>query len=293
MTVSGIFYGFIGIFVQGLSQYNIPTEVIAFFRPFVAFVAIFIYLLIWKREHLKISAKNLFYVILIAISSQTIFNRLYFAAIEKTTITTAAVLIFTSPIFVVIMARFIYKELFTLPKMVALFIALIGTYLTVTGGNFEALKINSTGLLLGLGAGFMFALLPIMNKNIAGKVHFLTIACYTMGFGALFTFILIGSKPIMAIDYNVNIWVNIIGLGIIANALGYVLYTKAMSYNIESSKASIITTIEVPVAAITSFIVFGEKVWGLKLVGVILVIVSVVLLEYGDKLMVRRRKRLG
>ncbi len=291
MIISGTFYGFIGIFVSNLSNYNIPTSVIAFFRPLVAFIVIFTYLLIFKREYLKVDRKNLIYIILIAISSQTIFNRLYFAAIEKTTITTAAVMIFTSPIFVVILARFIYKELFTLPKMIALVVAVTGCFLTSTGGSIEELKLNAVGLALGLGAGFTFAFLPIFNKKLVGKCHYLTIACYTMGFGALFTFLLAGPQAVASIDYNLNLWVNIIGLGIIGNALGYLFYTAAMSYNIQSSMASIIVTIEVPIAALTSFIFFQEDIFGIKLLGIILVILSVAIIEYGDRWFLKRKEK--
>lgn len=287
MGLSGALYGSIGIFAGNLSNYNIPSYVIAFFSPFIAFLVIFIYLLVKKREYLKLGAKDLFYLMILGLTSQAISNQLFFAAVEKTSVAVATVLIYMSPIFVVILARFLYKELWTLPKMIALVVSVTGCFLAATGGSLELLKINSLGLLLGLGAGFTFALLPIMSKNIAGKVHFLTIACYTMGFGAIFSFIIIGPQAIWSIDYNINIGLNMIGLGVISNAIGYLFYTKGMSYGIQSSKASIITTIEVPVAALLSFIFFQEDIFGVKLLGIILVVSSVIIIEYGDQIMLK------
>lgn len=290
MVVASIFYGFMGLFVQFLSGFNIPSTIIAFYNPFIAFLVIFIYLIIWKREYLKLDAGILVYVILLGLVSQTISNQFYIAAIAKTTMSTAVVLNYTAPIFVVIMARFLYKELFTLPKIIALVVSLTGCFLTATGGSLEVLKLNAVGVLLGIASGISFAFLPIITKKLVGRCHYLTIACYTMAFGALFNFFLAGPRAIVSINYTRDIWVNLIGLGVVANALGYLLYTKGMAYGIQSSKASIINTIEVPVAALVSFIFFQEDIFGVKLVGIILVVLSVVIIEYGDRWIAKRKE---
>lgn len=292
IAISSIFFGFSGIFVETLSTYNIPTNLMGFFRPLVAFIVFFIYLFIGKREYLKVDRKGLFYMGLLGFISQALFNRLYFAAIEKTTIATAVVLLYTAPIFVIIIARLLYKELFNLPKVIALVVSLTGCFLTATGGSLGVLKLNSIGLLLGLGTGFTFAFVPIISKNLAQRYHYLTIACYTMGFGALFSFVFFDPRIIFVTNYNIKIWANLIALGFFSNALAYLFYMKGMSCNIQSSKATIINTVEVPVAALTSLIFFKEYIFGIKLVGIILVILSVVIIEYGDKLLLKRDERV-
>jgi drug/metabolite transporter (DMT)-like permease len=284
VAISGGFFGLSGMFVEILSAYNIPINLLGFYRPLIAFIMIFIYLLIRKREYLKVDGRGLLYIALLGFVSQTLFNQLYFATMEKTTIATAVVLLYTAPIFVVIMARFLYKELFNLPKLIALVVSVTGCFLAATGGSFELLKLNSTGLLLGVGTGFTFALLPIISKDLVKKYHYFTIALYSMGFGALFSLAFIDIRTIILIDYNIKIWANLIALGFFANAFAYLLYMAGMSYNIQSSKVSIINTVEVPVAVLTSFIFFQEYIFGLKLLGILLVILSVVIIEYGEQL---------
>ena len=104
-----------------------------------------------------------------------------------------------------------------------------------------------------------------------------------MGFGSLFTLITIDPREIFLIDYNLKILSNLTALALLANALASLLYVMGMSKDIQSSKASIINTVEVPVAVLISFIFFRENILGLKLIGILLVILSVVILEYGEQ----------
>ncbi len=283
VALSGVFYGMSGLFVESLSAFHIPTSVMGFFRPFIAFIVFFLFLLIKKRSYLKIDPKGLASIALIGFTSQALFNRLYFTTIQRTTIATAVVLLYTAPIFVVILARILYKEPLNPPKISALIVSVVGCFLTATGGSLEVLRLNGAGLLFGLGSGFIFALTPLLNKSLVKRYHYWTIACYTMGFGSLFTLITIDPREIFLIDYNLKILSNLTALALLANALASLLYVMGMSKDIQSSKASIINTVEVPVAVLISFIFFRENILGLKLIGILLVILSVVILEYGEQ----------
>jgi drug/metabolite transporter (DMT)-like permease len=79
---------------------------------------------------------------------------LYFSTIQKTTIATAVTLLYTAPLFIAIMARIFYKELFTPFKTVALLLCIGGCFFAATGGSMEILRLNSPGVLMGVGAVF-------------------------------------------------------------------------------------------------------------------------------------------
>lgn len=291
IAISSGFFGLAGIFVENLSSYNIPTPIMGFFRPFIAFLAFLIILLLKNREYLKVDSGSLKFIALLGFVSQTLFNQFYYGTIQRTTIATAVVLLYTSPIFVVIIARFLYREMLTLPKIIALFVSFLGCFLTTTGGSLEGLKLNSTGILFGLGSGLTVSFLPLISKRLVHRTHPLTIACYTMGFGALFSLLFLNPKDLFLLNDNMKIWGNLIALGILSNALAYLFYTLGMSMDIQSSKASIINTVEVPIAVLTSYLFFQEHIWGVKLIGILFVLLSVVILEYGDVLGMTLEKR--
>lgn len=289
VAISGILFGCTGIFVNFLSSYDISINIINFFRPFISFTILFIYLIIRHRDYLKVDRKGLLTMVVLGFFSQTLSNTFYFYAIEKTSMATAVVLLYSFPVFVTIIARILYKELLSLPKVIALVISLIGCFLTATGGSLEAVTLNELGLLFGLGAGFAFSLVLIISKSLVAKYHQLVIVCYTMGFGTLFNFLFTNPRELFLIEYNIPIIVNLFAIGFFVITLGYLFYTTGMSHNIQSSKASIVMTIEVPVAVLASFIFFDENILGLKFLGIILVILSVILVEYGEKLIDKYR----
>lgn len=292
IAISGFLFGCTGIFVNSLSASNISINIINFYRPFISFIILFIYLILRHREYLKVDRKGLLTMALLGFFSQTLSNTFYFYAIEKTSMATAVVLLYSFPVFVTIIARILYKELLSIPKVIALVISLIGCFLTATGGALDVLKLNNLGLLFGLGAGFSFSLVAIISKSLVTKYNQLVIVCYTMGFGTLFSFLFFNPRELFLIEYNMSILLNLFAIGFFVLTLGYLFYTTGMSYKIQSSKASIVMTIEVPVAVLASFIFFSENILGLKLLGIVLVILSVILVEYGEKLMNKYKQNI-
>ena len=281
IAISGFLFGCSGIFVNFLSAANVSINIINFFRPFISFIILFTYLILRHRNYLKVDRKGILTLALLGIFSQTLANTFYFYTIEKTSMATAVILLYTFPIFVTIIARVVYKELLTMPKIVALVVGLIGCFLTATGGSLEALSLNKPGLLLGIAAGLSFALVIIITKSLVAKYHQLVIVCYTMGFGALFNFLLLNPRDLFLLEYNMPIILNLFAIGFFVITLGYLFYTRGMSFNIQSSKASIVMAIEVPVAVLASFVIFNEHISNIKFLGIILVFVAIILLEYG------------
>lgn len=281
IAISSGFFGLAGIFVENLSHHGIPTPIMGFYRPFIAFITFLFLLLPRHKAYLKVDFNTLKYIALLGFISQTLFNQFYYGTIQRTTISTAVVLLYTSPIFVMVIARFLYREMLTPSKIAALILSILGCFLTITGGSVEVLKLNGTGILLGLASGLAISFLPLISKNLVHRTHPLTIACYTMGFGALFSLLFFNPQKLLPMSYDIKVWGNLIALGVLSNALAYLFYTKGMSMDIQSSKASIVNTVEVPVAVLTSYLFFGEQIWGLKLFGILLVLLSVVIIEYG------------
>ena len=78
------------------------------------------------------------------------------------------------------MARIFYKELFTPFKTVALLLCIGGCFFYCNWGFMETLRLNSPGVLMGVGAGFTFSLLTIITKAIINDYHKFTIIVYSI-----------------------------------------------------------------------------------------------------------------
>ena len=289
VATAAAIWGTVGIQVQMLFNYGLSLQSIVFWRMFFAFFILLAFIFITNRKLLFIEKKGLIYLAIMGLSSQLFFNLCYFSCIQKTSISTAVTLLYSAPIFIAVMARIFYGELFTPIKTFALFICIGGCFLAATGGSLSVLKLNLIGVLLGLGAGFNFSMVTIISKAIIYKYHQLSIIIYALGFGLIFY--LPFSKPLAIFQQDIPIiaWMLIVGFGIISTAVAYGLYVTGISFGIEISRAGIVSTLELVVAVILSYLLFRENILGWKLVGVLMVVsaVSIIQLETNS-----RRKKL-
>ena len=128
-------WGTVGIQVQTLFNYNLSLQSIVFWRLFFAFIILFSFVFFTNKKWLIIDKKGLIYLALMGLFSQLFFNLFYFSCIQKTTIATAVTLLYSAPIFIAVMARIFYKELFTPVKTIALFLSMGGCFFAATGGS--------------------------------------------------------------------------------------------------------------------------------------------------------------
>jgi len=289
VAAAATLWGTAGIQVQTLFNYNLSIQSIVFWRLFFAFTILFFFVFFTNKKRLIINKKGLVYLALMGLFSQLLFNLFYFSCIQKTTIATAVTLLYSAPIFIAVMARIFYNELFTPIKTIALFICIGGCFFAATGGSVAVFKLNLIGVLMGLGAGFTFSLVTIISKAIVNKYHQLTIIVYALGFGLLFY--LPFSRPLTIFQKSLplEVWLLISSFGVISTAIAYGLYITGISYGIEVSRAGIISTLELVVAVILSYLIFKEAFWGWKLVGILMVVFSVIIIQV-DKILPAKNK---
>ena len=284
VAAAATLWGTVGIQVQTLFNYNLSIQSIVFWRLFLAFIILFSFVFFTNKKRLVIDKKGLIYLALMGLFSQLLFNLFYFSCIQKTTVATAVTLLYSAPIFIAVMARVFYKELFSPIKTVALSLCMVGCFFAATGGSAAVLKLNLIGVLMGLGAGFTFSLVTIISKAIIHKYHQLTIIVYALGFGLLFY--LPFSHPLIIFQKNLPLeaWLLISSFGVISTSIAYGLYITGISYGIEVSRAGIISTLELVVGVILSYLIFKEVLWGWKLAGILMVIFSVIIVQ-ADKIL--------
>jgi len=282
VALAALLWGTIGIQVKNLLNYQLSVQTIVLWRMVFAFITMFIYIFLTNKSLLKIDWSGFLYISLIGLFSQFLFNLLYFSAIERTSVATAVTLLYTSPIFISLMAKIFYHERLGLIKTLALIICISGCYLTATGGSWKTLQLNSSGILMGLGSGFTFALLTILSKAIVNRYHSFTIVIYSIGSGLFFY--LFFSKPaeIFLMHPAIHLWLWLFLLGLISTTIAYGLYISGLSYGIEVSKAGIISTLELVVGVMLSYLIFKENLNKWKCLGILMVIGSVLMIQINE-----------
>jgi drug/metabolite transporter (DMT)-like permease len=276
-------WGLIGVFVNKLASFGYSSMEIVMLRVVSGFIIMLLYVFLKNKKLLVIHWKDMKYFIGTGILSVVFFNWCYFTSIKETSLSIAVILLYTAPAFVTVLSVLFLKEKITAQKLTALCLTILGcVFVTGLTPFSNTQPISFYGVLIGLGAGFGYALYSIFSKLALTKYNTYTITTYTFLFatvGLLPTTNVWGKLPARIYD---EVWLYIIGLGLIPTVAAYLLYTKGLS-GIESSKASIVATIEPIVATIIGIWVFGESLTFYQIVGCILVLFSVIIVQLPTK----------
>jgi len=236
-----------------------------------------VYLLITDRAALKIRPRDCVYFIGTGICSLLFFYWCYFSAIEHSTMAVAAVLLYTAPIFVVLMSAVFFKEKLTKVKVAALVLAFGGCVL-VTGVLNSDSAISTAALLFGLGSGFGYALYSIFGKFALRKYSSKTVTVYSFIFAAAGSLPFARFAEIGTALVTGNGIIGALCISILGCILPYIIYTDGLGH-VEPGQASMLATLEPVVAAILGITVYREAAEPAKLCGIALVIGAICMLN--------------
>lgn len=280
ILAAGITWGTIGLFVTMLGSAGIASSSAAFLRIFAG--AVIIGILIITKKGLPgfyINGKGLTLCIILGICSQGMFNYCYNASIANTGMATASILLYTAPVFVLIMSAVFFSEKITMVKSIALFLNVAGCILTVAGGSIDSMQFSAAGVLFGIAAGFLYALMTIVSKTTTDDYDPLSILFYSFIFGSVFLALVIHPFDDIAASWNFKTFLLALGYGAIPTALSYKLYMSGLSKKPETSKVPVIASVETVAAAMIGIIVFREDISVPKAAGIFLVLVSIFIMN--------------
>lgn len=276
---AGALWGCMGILTRTMNEGGFhPLEVTAF-RAFITAVLMTAFLLIFRRKDLRIKIKDIWIFIGTGIVSVAFFNICYFTCMTLTTLSNAAILLYTAPAFVTILSVIIYKDKMGWRKIVGIVLALMGCVLV--SGGFDVKEAGFMGILTGLGAGIGYALYSIFARAAVNRGYSsFTVTAYT------FIFASAGCLPFVKVSHMiacfevkpVSLLTDIV-LVFFNTIVAYLLYTKGLD-GLDNSTASVIACVEPVVATLVGFVLFKERPGMISLAGMILVLSSCVLVGF-------------
>jgi drug/metabolite transporter (DMT)-like permease len=281
VLAAGSLWGTIGLFATLLSNMGMSAGPVAFFRVLSASIMLALILLVKGRgvSLFRVSRRGLISCMLVGFISQALYNVCYMNTIEQGGMATAAVFLYTSPVYVALISRVFFHEPLTRNKIIAIIINIAGCILTVTGGDFSDMKISGFGIIMGIMAGFTYALLPILSRTGADDEDPFSAAFYGQAFGALLLFFLIRPYNGIGTAFTLPMLLVFIGFGIVPSAMGYIVYYAGLSRITETSIVPVLASVETVVAAMIGLIVFGQALSITKIVGIALVLISIAIMN--------------
>ena len=282
--ISGILYGSSGIFVRTLTQNGIDATTLLFLRFSIAIPVMVIAILATDKKHLKIKLSDIKLLIITAMGIIGL-NVLYNIAMNNISLSIAAVLLSSDPVFVLIIAYLIFKEKITKSKVLSIILVIIGCILTTGLIEGNASNITGIGIIGGIGAAIFWAIYMMGSKKaLENGLHTYTILLYSI---LINTIILIPFTSFNQITTFVN--ADILGNTIflilhstLSFAIPYILLTVSIKY-MDSGSASIFTSGAEPLAAlIFGMLFYSEIPTILMFSGIILTIIALAILSKSE-----------
>ncbi len=272
MTAAGL-WGLTGLFVRTLNASGLDDMQLLFFRGSVTALSISIYLLIKDRSKMKIDPKDWWYFFGTGILSFTLFGFCYFYTISAASMSVAAILLYTSPFFVMIMSAIFFREKITAAKIIALIMAAAGCVMIC--GTDHNVTLTPLVIFTGISSGFCYALYSIFGRIALEKYSSITVTAYTFLFAALGSMFWVDFPKIASVAVsNPEAILLTIFFAFVSAVLPYIFYTGGLQYT-DTGKASIMATFEAVVASLAGIIVFGESITVPGIIGIVLVLSAV------------------
>lgn len=273
VLLAGLGFGFLGIFGRLGFQRGLSVGEILTWRFFSAAILLWVLLMIFKPKAIRLSLKQIFISMALGCFGYSLFSTLYFTAIQGISVSLAALLLFTFPIFVNVGAHFFLKERMVRMQVISLVLASIGIATLLWGPLF----INTfTAVVYALLAAVSYSVYVLLSGRYQTGVPPISSSLYVISSAALTLYFFHRPSIERLVHFSTAEYLIIFGLSTLCTILPLTLFLAGLQ-RLSSSKASIVVMVEPVVAAIAAWVLLGEKLNLIQCTGAVLVLFALFL----------------
>lgn len=205
----------------------------------------------------------------------------YFAAIKHGNAATATILQYLSPVIITCYVAICSKKLPKKSQLVAIILAIVGTFFIITKGDINSLSVSKEALFWGLCSAVGAALYTLQPANLLKKYSAITIVGWGMLIGGI-AFCFINPPWKFSGTWSVAT-VSAVGFVVIFGTLfAYYCYLESLNY-IQPTETSILGAFE-PLSAAFLSVVWLKNPFGIgDFIGTACIIITTVILAYSKK----------
>ncbi|WP_374075319.1 DMT family transporter [Bdellovibrio bacteriovorus] len=267
ISIASVGFGFLGIFGKWAFQSGLSVGEFLSYRFTLAALLIWIFLLLFKPEWVKLTKKQIFIAALLGIFGYAFFSTLYFEAIEGVSVTLAALLLYTYPFWVNIFSHFFTHDRISKKEALCL-VAASGGLVLLLWGHIEVKNIWAVAA--GLGSAISYAIYVLLSGRLQKNVRPVSSALYVITFGAI-ALSLFHRPDFSSVQSLTSFQASsILGIALICTILPLSLELAALQ-KLKSTEVALLMMIEPLTAAIMGAIIFHESLSLRQLLGALVI----------------------
>jgi drug/metabolite transporter (DMT)-like permease len=242
---------------------------LTFLRFFIGGIVL-LPLVIKRRE--RLSSRDLLFFLGLGILNILISMGSLQLSINLGKASTAAILISSNPIFVLLFSMILLKEKVTYDKTVCILFGITGITLIIYKGNVGGDTASS--LALGIIASLTFGLYTVLGKLKSEGISSITMICVSSILGSLFyvPILLLNNIPLFHIPEGT--FLKILYLGVFLSGIAYITYMEALKL-LTASKGAMVFFLKPVIASILAMVFLGESMSVKTIAGMALVLVGI------------------
>ncbi|MGE5839441.1 MAG: DMT family transporter [Deltaproteobacteria bacterium] len=278
VVTAALMWGSSGTAGKALFEAGMSPFALAQIRVTLASGILFLLFLIFSRNLLRLRPGDIPYFLFLGGVVMAVVAGSYLYAISKIQVAAAILIQYLAPIFVAIYAMLFWEERPTFLKISSLFLAFGGCFLVVGGYNLALLQMNLLGILGGLASAITFAGYSLLGERAMHRYKPWTVLFYALAFSAVTWHVVYSPFAYVRAGYSVIQWGWVTYIAVVGTLLPFGLFFAGINH-IRSTRASITATLEPIFAGFLAFVLLGETLLILQVVGGCMVILSIVLLQ--------------
>lgn len=281
IIVGSTFAGSLGVFYHLIDQrYQASAETMVFLRACISLTVLVVAVLGWQRRLLRVDRHSVPWLIAFGVFGQAFFSWAYARSIMAVGVSVAALMGFTSLIWVSAYEWVALREKPGGRKLAAMAIAFAGVFLVMRVHRVGSVNLGPSAIAISVVAGIAGSLWTILNKQAGrrssppvvvgtGMIVSATLMGMTQGHGQVGRLL---AQP------GAVWWLLALAVG--PALMGPLLWTAGLR-RISASDASIVGAWEPVMACVLGFLVLGERLEAIQVLGALVIIASIVLLGAG------------
>ena len=251
-----------------------------------AISSLFLLGLLWLRERsIGVHRKDLARFVLLAIIGNTAYQMFFINGIALTTATNSALILATTPIFIILFGALLNVEKVTSRIVQGVILSFIGVVMIVlgTGNSLTFSNQSLLGDLLIVANPICWSIYTVLSKPMLKEYSPLKLTAVTMAIGAV-PLVLVGIPSLGTQNWaeiSTSSWVGLGFSAFLAIGLGYVIWYTGVS-RIGSAKTSLYDNLVTVFAVASAWIILSESMTWIQILGAVLV--------FGSLYLVRRKE---
>lgn len=196
----------------------------------------------------------------------------YFSALKYASAGLVALLLYLYPAIVTLLSALIHRRRIGAGRAAAVTMALFGTALTV-GADLSS---QPLGIVLGIGAALIYSFYVLAGERVMPRIGALPAATVVM-LAAAVVYGGAASAAGLAMPQSLSGWLAVLAIALFSTLLAILGFFKGLE-KLGAADASTLSTFEPLVTIGLAFVVLGEDVTALQLVGAALILAAVIYL---------------